>query len=45
MVQIVETDYNLCNCYTLFFVDGAGETVVEKLLFQECHWWGVGSII
>jgi hypothetical protein len=37
-------DYNLCNFYTLFFVDGAGETAVEKLLFQECHWWRVGSI-
>jgi hypothetical protein len=38
-------DYNLCNCFTLFFVDGVGETAVKKLLFQECPWWGVGSII
>jgi hypothetical protein len=42
VLQLV--DYNFCNCFTLFFVDGVGETAVEKLLFQECHWWGVGSI-
>jgi hypothetical protein len=38
-------EYNLCNCFTLFFVDGAGETALEKFLFQECYRWGVGSVI
>jgi hypothetical protein len=38
-------DHKLCNCFTLFFVRGTGETAVEKLLFQGCHLWGVGSNI
>jgi hypothetical protein len=31
-------DYNLCNCFTLFFVDGAGETAVPRM-----PWVGIGE--